>query len=76
MRHNDVSGWVAITNDDLKFRKNIEFESLCIVICFSYIYLIIMEKVHLSIKQVLKNLFRALLQPICTGELCETSTLV
>ena len=33
--------WEAITNDVLKFRKVIEFESSCIVICFSYIYLII-----------------------------------
>ena len=31
----------AIANDVLKFRKVIEFESLCIVICFSYIYLMI-----------------------------------
>ena len=30
-----------ITNDVLKFRKVIEFESSCIVICFSYIYLIV-----------------------------------
>ena len=43
MRHNDARGWEegeAFTNDILKFRKVIEFESLCIVICFSYIYLI------------------------------------
>ena len=33
----------AITNDVLKFRKVIEFESLCIVIFFSYIYLICNE---------------------------------
>ena len=32
---------LAITNDVLKFRKLIEFESLYIVICFSYIYLIL-----------------------------------
>ena len=38
MRHNDARGWVAITNDALKFRKVVEFESSCIVICFSYIY--------------------------------------
>ena len=36
-----VSGVGAITNDVLKFRKVIKFERLCIVICFSYIYLII-----------------------------------
>ena len=34
-------GWGAITNDVLKFIKVIEFESSCIIICFSYIYLII-----------------------------------
>ena len=38
-------GWgVAITNDFLKFRKVIEFESSCILICVSYIYLIIDPK--------------------------------
>ena len=31
----------AIANKVLKFRKVIEFESSSIVICFSYIYLII-----------------------------------
>ena len=36
--------WVAMTNDVLKFRKVFEFESSCIVICFSYIYLIINGK--------------------------------
>ena len=34
-------GGGTITNDVLKFRKVIEFESSCIVISFSYIYLII-----------------------------------
>ena len=37
-------GGGAITNDVLKFRKVIEFESSCIVICFYYIYLISLEK--------------------------------
>ena len=36
-------GWAAITNDVLKLRKVIEFESSCILICFSYIYPIIGE---------------------------------
>ena len=49
MRHNDAREWVrgeggAITNNVLKSRKVIEFESSCIVICFSYINLIIDEK--------------------------------
>ena len=30
-------GWGAINNDVLKFRKVIEFESSCILLCFSYI---------------------------------------
>ena len=34
-------GGGAIINDVLKFRKVIELESSFIVICFSYIYLII-----------------------------------
>ena len=38
-------GWVwgggSITNDVLKFRKAIIFESSCIAICFSYIFVII-----------------------------------
>ena len=38
IRHNDARGWGAIINDVLKFRKVIEFEYSCIVICFSYIY--------------------------------------
>ena len=29
----------------LNFRKVIEFESLCVIICFSYIYLIIDGKI-------------------------------
>ena len=33
----DGRGGLVITNDVLKFRKVIEFESLCIVICFSCI---------------------------------------
>ena len=41
MRHIDARGWGAVTNDVLKFRKVIEFESSCIVISLSYIYLII-----------------------------------
>ena len=35
----------TISNDVLKFRKVIEFESLCVVVCFSYIYLIIDGKI-------------------------------
>ena len=34
----------AITNDAFKFTRIIEFESSSIVICFSYIYLMIDEK--------------------------------
>ena len=56
MRHNDARGWAAITSDTLKFRKVIDFKSSYIVICFSYIYLIIDEKDHLSIKKVVKIL--------------------
>ena len=33
-----LAGGGTVTNDVLKFRKVIEFESSCIVICFSYIY--------------------------------------
>ena len=47
--------WDAITNDVLKFRKTIKFESLCIVIGFSCICLIIdkkTKKYQLSIKKV------------------------
>ena len=44
-----------ITNNVLKFRKVIEFESSCIiVICFSYIYLVSHGKT--LIKKVVKNL--------------------
>ena len=32
-------GGVTITNDNLKFKKVMELESLCIVIRFDYIYL-------------------------------------
>ena len=35
----------TISNDVLKFRKVIEFESFCVVVCFSYIYLIIDGKI-------------------------------
>ena len=49
-------GGGAITNEVLKFRKVVEFESVSIVICFSYIYQIIDEKDHLSIEKVIKNL--------------------
>ena len=51
--------WDAITNDVLKFRKTIKFESLRIVIGFSCICLIIdkkTEKYQLSIKKVVKNI--------------------
>ena len=47
-------GGGAIINDVLKFRKVIELESSFIVICFSYIYLIIDGK--RSIYQLFKNL--------------------
>ena len=51
-----LAGGAAITNDDdLKFRKVIEFKSSFIVICFSHIYLIIDGKDHLSIKKVVKK---------------------
>ena len=50
-------GMGPINNKVLKFRKIIEFESLCIVICFSYIYLIIAGKDHLSIKDKMKASF-------------------
>ena len=63
MRHNDAGGeggggigWEAITNDVLKFRKAIKFESSRIVICFSYIYPLSMEKDRLLVKKVVKNL--------------------
>ena len=48
-----LAGGGAITDDVLKFRKVMEFQSLCI--CYSYNYLIIAEK-RLSIKKVVKNL--------------------
>ena len=47
---------MAITNDFLKFRKVIEFEQSCIVICYSYVYLIIDEEYYLLIKKFAKNL--------------------
>ena len=50
-------GMGTINNEVLKFRKIIEFESSCIVICFSYIYLIIAGKEHLSIKDKMKAYF-------------------
>ena len=53
--HNDAGGWGAITNDVLKFRKVIKFESSRIVLCFCYIYLI-NDRRRLSIKRVVKNL--------------------
>ena len=34
-----LTGGVAITNDNLKFKKVMELESLCTVIHFPYIYL-------------------------------------
>ena len=46
----------AINKDVLKFSKVIDFEILCSAICFSYIYLIINKKDHLSIKKVVKNI--------------------
>ena len=46
----------TITNDTLKFSKVVEFESSCIEICFSYIYLIIDEKDNLSIKESTKKI--------------------
>ena len=46
----------AVTNDILKFKKLIEFQSSHIVIFFSYIYLIIDGKNPLSIKNVVKDL--------------------
>ena len=41
MHQNKAQGGGTITNDVLKFSKVIEFESSCVVICFSYIYLIV-----------------------------------
>ena len=56
MRYNDARRWGSATsNDVLKFRKIIEFESLCIVIYFSNIYLIVDEKGHLSITKIVKS---------------------
>ena len=46
----------AITNDVLRFRKTVKFQSSCIAIFFYYIYLTIDGKDHLSIKKVVKNL--------------------
>ena len=36
-------GGGGIANDVWKFRKVIEFESSCIVICVSYIYLVVID---------------------------------
>ena len=36
-----LAGGEVITNGVLKFRKVVEFESSCILICFSYVYLTI-----------------------------------
>ena len=44
MRQNDARGWGAITNDVLKFRKVIEFESSYIVVFSLILYLIIDRK--------------------------------
>ena len=44
IRQNGARGWGAVTNDVFKFRKFIEFENSCIVICFPYNYLIIEGK--------------------------------
>ena len=41
----------TITNDALKFRKVIEIESSCTVICFSYIYLLILDRKRSFINQ-------------------------
>ena len=49
-----LTGGGAIANDVLKFRKVIEFESSCIEICFSYIYLIIDRK-RLSINKIISH---------------------
>ena len=66
MRHNDAGGvaggggvWGGIiTNDVLKFRQVIEFESSCVVIYFSYsIYLIIDGKITLLRKCSSKEVF-------------------
>ena len=44
MRQNDARGWGAITNDVLKFKKVIEFESSYIVVFSLILYLIIDRK--------------------------------
>ena len=55
MRHNDANGLgEAITNDIVKSREVIEFDSSCIVISFPCVYLIIDGKI--SIKKVVKHL--------------------
>ena len=55
MRHNDANGLgEAITNDIVKSREVIEFDSSCIVISFPCIYLIIDWKI--SITKVVKHL--------------------
>ena len=47
-------GGGGITDDVLKFRKVMEFQSLCI--CYSYNYLLIAEKRLFINKKVVKNL--------------------
>ena len=54
MRHIDACVSGVKNNDVLRFGEVFEFESSCIVIYFSYIYLIIDGKT--SIKKVVKNL--------------------
>ena len=47
----------AITNEVLKFKKVIEFQNSCTVICFSQIYIeSSTEKHNLSLEKVVKNL--------------------
>ena len=46
----------AITNNILKFKKVIEFESSCIAISLSYIYLMVDRKDHLSTNKEVKDL--------------------
>ena len=41
----------SIINDALKFRKVIQIESSCTVICFSYIYLLILDRKRSFINQ-------------------------
>ena len=48
-------GWGAMTTDASRFKKVIEIENSCIVIC--YIHLLIIDGKHLSIKKVVENLW-------------------